>query len=78
MYSVLIVDDEPEIRLGLKLKVDWESLGLNIAGEAGNGAEAMEWLTQHPADVVITDMNMPVMNGVSFWKPALNSIPLYD
>jgi two-component system response regulator YesN len=75
MYSVLIVDDEPEIRLGLKLKVDWESLGLNITGEAGNGAEAMEWLTQHPVDVVITDMNMPVMNGVSFLEACYEQYP---
>ncbi|MCY9660625.1 response regulator [Paenibacillus chondroitinus] len=75
MYSVLIVDDEPEIRLGLKLKVDWECLGLNVAGEAGNGAEAMEWLAQHPADVIITDMNMPVMNGVSFLEACYEQYP---
>ncbi|MBD0382967.1 response regulator transcription factor [Paenibacillus sedimenti] len=66
MYSVLIVDDEPEIRQGLRLKVDWSGLGLSIAGEAGNGADAIEWLANHPVDIVITDMNMPVMNGVSF------------
>lgn len=75
MYSVLIVDDEPEIRQGLRLKVDWESLGLSIAGEAGNGAEAIEWLTNHPVDIVITDMNMPVMNGVSFLEACHENYP---
>ncbi|MBP1960955.1 response regulator transcription factor [Paenibacillus aceris] len=75
MYNVLIVDDEPEIRLGLKLKVDWERLGLTIAGEAGNGAEAMDWLTQHPVDIVITDMNMPVMNGVSLLESCYELYP---
>ncbi|SFF35624.1 two-component system, response regulator YesN [Paenibacillus algorifonticola] len=66
MYKVLIVDDEPEIRLGLRLKVDWEELGLRIAGEAANGTEALEQLEREVFDVVITDMNMPVMDGLSF------------
>ncbi|OXM84483.1 response regulator [Paenibacillus rigui] len=65
MKRVLIVDDEPEIRRGLRLKVDWEQLGLVVIGEASNGAEALERLAQEPVDIVITDMNMPVMNGVS-------------
>jgi two-component system response regulator YesN len=65
MYRVLIVDDEPEIRQGLRLKINWEKLGLTIAGEAGNGVEAMEKLAGEAFDIVITDMNMPLMNGVS-------------
>ncbi|SDD58378.1 two-component system, response regulator YesN [Paenibacillus sp. UNCCL117] len=66
MYKVLIVDDEPEIRQGLKLKADWEALGLTIAGEADHGLEALEWLANHPVELVVTDMNMPVMDGVTF------------
>lgn len=75
MYSVLIVDDEPEIRQGLRLKIDWESLGLSIVGEAGNGAEAAAWLTNHPVDIVITDMNMPMMDGVSFLEACHEHYP---
>ncbi|MDF2650337.1 MAG: hypothetical protein K0Q73_6142, partial [Paenibacillus sp.] len=75
MYSVLIVDDEPEIRQGLRLKIDWESLGLSIVGEAGNGAEAVAWLTNHPVDIVITDMNMPMMDGVSFLEACHEHYP---
>ncbi|OUS77844.1 DNA-binding response regulator [Paenibacillus sp. MY03] len=66
MYNVMIVDDEQEIRQGIRLKVDWEALGLRIAGEASNGKEALELLEQEPCDIVITDMNMPVMDGLSF------------
>ncbi|GJM83277.1 hypothetical protein HMSSN139_57730 [Paenibacillus sp. HMSSN-139] len=33
-----------EIRQGLRLKIDWQQLGLRITGEAGNGREALEWL----------------------------------
>ncbi|SFA97556.1 two-component system, response regulator YesN [Cohnella sp. OV330] len=66
MYRVLIVDDEPEIRQGLRLKIDAGKLGLELAGEASNGVEALERLEDEAYDIVITDMNMPVMDGVSF------------
>jgi two-component system response regulator YesN len=75
MYRVLIVDDEPEIRQGLRLKVDWESLHLTIAGEAANGSEALEWLANEAIDIVITDMNMPVMNGVHFLESCHENYP---
>ncbi|MDF2922370.1 MAG: YesN8 [Paenibacillaceae bacterium] len=75
MYQVLIVDDEPEIRLGIRMKADWEGLGLAIAGEAGNGAEALEMLSSLKIDIAITDMNMPLMNGVSFLENCRISHP---
>ncbi|WP_036717946.1 response regulator [Paenibacillus harenae] len=75
MYRVLIVDDEPEIRQGLQLKVDWEGLGLLIAAEASNGVEAMEILTGEAIDIVITDMNMPVMDGMTFLDACHDQYP---
>jgi two-component system response regulator YesN len=65
MYRVLIVDDEPEIRHGLRLKVNWERLQLIIVGEASNGSEALDKLANEGIDILIADMNMPIMNGVS-------------
>lgn len=64
MINVLIVDDELEIRKGLHLKVDWQNLGFNIIAEAINGVDAIEQLSEYPIDVVFTDMNMPIMDGV--------------
>lgn len=75
MYRVLIVDDEPEIRQGLRLKADWAGLNLSVIGEAGNGMEAMERLACEAVDIVITDMNMPVMNGVSFLEDCRRLYP---
>ena len=75
MYRVLIIDDEPEIRQGLRLKAAWDELGLMVSGEAGNGSEAMEWLELHQAHIVITDMNMPIMNGVSFLEACSSRYP---
>ncbi|SFM02801.1 two-component system, response regulator YesN [Paenibacillus sp. 1_12] len=75
MYRVMIVDDEPEIRLGLKLKADWDSLGLAVVAEASNGIEALERLAAEAIDLVITDMNMPVMNGISFLESSHEQYP---
>ena len=66
MYNVLIVDDEPQIRKGITMKVDWARLGLQIAGEAGNGSEGLEQLQRSNPDVALVDWNMPVMNGLQF------------
>jgi len=64
MYNVLIADDEIEVREGLKLKVNWQDLGFVISGEAANGIEAEELLKAEHFDLLITDMNMPVMDGI--------------
>ncbi|MBB6729518.1 response regulator [Cohnella zeiphila] len=75
MYRLLIVDDEPEIREGLRLKIDAERLGLDWAGEASNGIEALEKLEEELIDIVVTDMNMPVMDGVSFLETCRERYP---
>ena len=64
MYKVFIVDDEPFILSGLQDILDWEELDLTIAGQAENGQEALEQLREIPADILITDISMPVMTGL--------------
>ena len=51
MYQVLIVDDEPFVRQGLKVVVDWEAYGFHIAAEARNGIEAIEYLKKSKFEV---------------------------
>lgn len=65
MYSVLIVDDDIFARTHLKSLIDWELLGFEIKGDVENGKEAMEFIKAYEPDLVITDMNMPVMDGVT-------------
>lgn len=64
LLNVLLVDDEPFIRKGLTALIDWEAEGFKIAGEAFNGNQAMEMLTQKDFQVVISDIKMPDMNGI--------------
>ncbi|SFB27255.1 two-component system, response regulator YesN [Cohnella sp. OV330] len=66
MYSVLIVDDEPLARQSLRYLLDWKSLGYQIAAEAADGAEALAVMKAQPISLVLTDIRMPVMNGLAF------------
>lgn len=68
MMKVLMVDDEIQIRKGLRLKVNWEEEGFHIVEEASNGQEAMDILKKKKIDVLITDMKMPVMDGIELVK----------
>ncbi|MCM3784237.1 response regulator transcription factor [Neobacillus mesonae] len=70
MYKVLIVDDEPFIIEGLHYIVDWSSFGLSIAMQAENGADALRLLSDSPVDLLITDISMPVMDGLALIQEA--------
>lgn len=63
--SILIVDDEQSIRHGLKYLIDWEKYGFYIMGEAENGYRALDIIKQTPPDIVITDLMMPEMDGIT-------------
>lgn len=68
MYRVFLVDDEPLICKGLRETVEWDSLGLEIAGEAHNGMDAMEMIAATHPHIIITDIRMPGMDGISLIK----------
>lgn len=64
LKKVLIVDDEVIPRQDLKDIVDWSSLGYEIVGEASNGEQALKLVHEIEPDVLITDIKMPVMDGI--------------
>lgn len=68
MYTVLIVDDEPLVRLGIINSVGWENYGVNRILEADNGNEAWKICQNEPVDIVITDIKMPEMNGIELLR----------
>jgi two-component system response regulator YesN len=68
MKKILIVDDEYIVRLGLKTIVDWAMFGYMVAGEAANGKEALDFFEKNPADVILTDIKMPVMDGLELTR----------
>lgn len=65
MYNVLFVDDEPIYKLTIQNLTDWAALGFTVTGTAGSGAEALEHFSKNPVHAVITDLQMPGMDGVT-------------
>lgn len=70
MMNVIVVDDELLMRIGLKSMINWEEHGFQIIGEAANGKEALEMARLHPPDLIITDIKMPVMDGLALIREA--------
>lgn len=68
LFHVLIVDDEPIIRQGLKNTIEWEDLGFAICGEAGNGEEAIQKIEKYNPDLVLLDIRMPKMTGTEIME----------
>ena len=75
MYKILFVDDEEEVRKSIIKLMDWNALGFEIAGEAENGREALEKVTSLEPDVVITDIQMPYMDGLQLAEALQKEYP---
>lgn len=65
LYRIMLVDDEEEVRKGIIRKIDWENLGFEVVGDAENGEDALEKIEQLEPDVVMTDIRMPYMDGLT-------------
>ncbi|MBB6671417.1 response regulator transcription factor [Cohnella nanjingensis] len=69
MYTLVIVDDEPLVRLALHRMIDWPSLGIRVVGEAGDGEEALGLLlAMGGADLLLVDIEMPRMGGIELLR----------
>lgn len=64
MYTVIVVDDEIELRKAIIEKVDWNAAGFEVVGDAENGIEALEMVERLEPDLLITDIKMPLMSGL--------------
>lgn len=66
MLSVMIVDDEPKVREGLKTIINWKEHGYFICGECANGIEGLDMAGKLKPDLVLVDIRMPEMDGLEF------------
>ena len=62
--KVLLVDDEVKIREGFKRLFDWEEHDLEVIGEASDGLEALSKIDEYKPNIVVVDINIPIMNGL--------------
>lgn len=75
MYRIFVVDDEPIILSGITHLLDWNSIDCTITGCFRNGQEALNAIATTPVDVVITDIKMPVMDGLELVKACAKGHP---
>ncbi|MDR0897200.1 MAG: response regulator [Oscillospiraceae bacterium] len=75
MYRVFLVDDEIVIREGIRNHFLWEASDFTLAGEAPDGEVALEMLKDIQPDILLTDIRMPFMDGLTLVKLAKESMP---
>jgi two-component system, response regulator YesN len=68
MFKVVIIDDEALVRVGLKSIINWEDEDFELVGEASNGQAGYDLILNSMPDIVITDIKMPVMDGLEMIK----------
>lgn len=75
MYRVMIIDDEQAARKLMRTSVDWESLNMEVVGEAASGIEAINVIDEIKPDIAFVDISMPFMNGIEFTELATKRYP---
>lgn len=80
-FNILIVDDSPIMRQVIKKTVQVSGIDLGDVYEGGNGQEGLEQARDNWVDLILTDINMPIMDGISFIRALksdemLKSIPV--
>lgn len=75
MWKIIIADDEPIIREGIRGAVDWRALDMVVVAEAEDGEEALELAILHEADIMLVDLNMPIKNGLTLIQDVKQQLP---
>ena len=75
MLRVIIADDEERICKLIQILADWEKLGMEVVGVAGNGPEALSLTQALSPDILITDIRMPGMDGLELIHRAKQAVP---
>ena len=64
IYTVVVADDEDELREAVCTMIPWEALGFHLVGNASNGLDALELVERLEPDLLLTDIRMPFISGI--------------
>jgi len=70
MYQVLIIDDEPVVRAGIKKLISWDDYNFEICAEGSDGKEGLRKILDYSPDLVLVDIKMPGMSGIELIREA--------
>lgn len=70
--KILIVEDDFVVRQGIRYSLDWEKYDLSICADAANGKQGLEMVEKMNPDIIITDVRMPIMDGLEFSEKVLD------
>ena len=76
MLRILLVDDEPLVLIGLQGMLEWEKLGYTVCGTARNGKLALDLIEREKPDIVVADVKMPLMDGLTLARTFRERGPL--
>ena len=65
LYRIILVDDEEEVRQSIIRKINWTEAGFKVVGDAENGEDALEKVEALEPDLILTDIRMPYMDGLT-------------
>ncbi len=68
MYKAIIVDDEDLVRQGLRKHFEWSAYNIEIVADISDGQKAFQFVKENPIDLVLTDVLMPYMDGITLAK----------
>ena len=75
MLKIFLAEDEVIVRETIKRMIPWEELGFELVGEAADGEMALPLLIRQKPDLLITDIKMPFMDGLTLAKLAKKELP---
>ena len=75
MYKIMIADDEANVREGIRDNLNWHELGFEVVGDFENGREVIQAVAELQPDVVLTDINMPFVDGLEVTRYLFENFP---
>ena len=76
LYTVIVADDEDELREAVCTMIPWEALGFHLVGSASNGLDALELVEQLEPDLLLTDIRMPFITGIELARQVREIRPI--
>lgn len=73
--DIVIIDDDSLVRRGIRMSIDWETIGCRVVGEASNGKAGLELIEKLHPQIALVDIKMPVMDGLELAKLLSESQP---